>query len=399
MPGRKKLFTERLDMAQFEKYHAKTMKGLEQMLATELENLGAEKVEIVNRGVTFYGRRALMYKVNLASRLALRVLLPILEFEINNVDGLYKKVKQFEWEQFLDVKMDFAIDSVVHSRHFSNSFFASQKVKDAIVDRFRDRTSIRPSVNRENPDLLINLHISDRRVTISLDSSGGSLHKRGYRTGDFEAPLNEVLAAGMIMATGWKGETPFLDPMCGSGTLAIEAALIAADIPPGIFKKQYGFENWKDFDRELLEHVAKNLPKEREVKVPIIARDVDPEAVKITKAHVKSMDLSHLITVEELDFEASEPMEGVTIVMNPPYGERLKIEDIESLYAMVGSTMKHKFPGSDTWILSASGKAMKRVGLKPASKQVLFNGPLECSYVNYKTFKGNWKDFKTGVKP
>ena len=386
-------------MAQFEKYHAKTLKGMEQMLATELIALGAEKVEVVNRGVTFYGRRALMYKVNLASRLALRVLLPILEFEINNVEGLYRKVKQFEWEQFLDIKMDFAIDSVVHSRHFSNSFFASQKVKDAIVDRFRDRTSIRPSVNRENPDLLINLHISDRRVTISLDSSGGSLHKRGYRDGNFEAPLNEVLAAGMIMATGWRGETPFLDPMCGSGTLAIEAALIAANIPPGIFKKQYGFENWKEFDRELLEHVAQNLPKEKEVKFPIIARDVDPEAVKMTRALVKSMDLSHLITVEELDFEASEPMEGMTIVMNPPYGERLKTDDIESLYEMIGSTLKHKFPGSDTWILSSSGKAMKRVGLKPSSKQQLFNGPLECSYVNYKTFKGNWKDYKTGVKP
>ena len=386
-------------MAQFEKYHAKTFKGMEQMLATELTALGAEKVEVVNRGVTFYGRRALMYKVNLASRLALRVLLPILEFEINNVEGLYRKVKQFEWEQFLDIKMDFAIDSVVHSRHFSNSFFASQKVKDAIVDRFRDRTSIRPSVNREDPDLLINLHISDRRVTISLDSSGGSLHKRGYREGNFEAPLNEVLAAGMIMATGWHGETPFLDPMCGSGTLAIEAALIAANIPPGIFKKQYGFENWKEFDRELLEHVAQNLPQEKEVKVPIIARDVDPEAVKMTRALVKSMDLSHLITVEELDFEASEPMEEMTIVMNPPYGERLKTDNIESLYEMIGSTLKHKFPGSDTWILSSSGKAMKRVGLKPSSKQQLFNGPLECSYVNYKTFKGNWKDYKTGVKP
>ncbi len=385
-------------MEQFEKYHAKTMKGLEQMLAIELESLGAEKVEVVNRGVTFYGRRALMYKINLASRLALRVLVPVLEFEINNSEGLYRKVKQFEWEQFLDNKMTFAIDAVVHSPHFNNSFFAAQKVKDAIADRAREKTSIRPSVNRDQPDLLINLHISDRRVTLSLDSSGGSLHKRGYRSGNFEAPLNEVLAAGMIMATGWRGETPFLDPMCGSGTLAIEAALIAAEIPPGIFKEQYGFENWKEFDRELLEHVANNLPKEREVKFPIIARDVDPEAVKITNDQVKSMGLSHLITVEELDFEASEPMEGVTIVTNPPYGERLKTEDIESLYGMIGSTMKHKFPGSDTWILSSSGKAMKRVGLKPASKRPLFNGPLECSYVNYKTFKGNWKDYKTGKK-
>ncbi len=381
-------------MAQFEKYHAKTFKGLEPLLACELEGLGAEKVEVANRGVTFYGRRALMYKVNLASRLSLRVLVPVLEFEVSNTEGLYRKVKQFDWEQFLDNKMTFSIDSVVHSPHFPNGFFAAQKVKDAIVDRFREKTSLRPSVNREQPDLLINLHISDRRATLSLDSSGGSLHKRGYRSGNFEAPLNEVLAAGMIMATGWSGETPFLDPMCGSGTLAIEAALIAAEIPPGIFKKQYGFENWKEFDPELLEHVAKSLAVERVVKVPIIARDVDPQAVEITKRQVKSMELSHLIKVEQLDFEASDPMEGVTIVMNPPYGERLKKEDIESFYEMIGTTLKHKFPGSDAWILSSSGIAMKRVGLRPASRQQLFNGPLECSYVNYKTFKGNWKDYK-----
>jgi putative N6-adenine-specific DNA methylase len=354
---------------------------------------------VTNRGVTFYGRRALMYKVNLASRLALRVLVPVMEFEVSNTEALYRRVKQFEWEQFLDNRMTFSIDSVVHSPHFANSFFAAQKVKDAIVDRFREKTSLRPSVNREQPDLLINLHISDRYVTLSLDSSGGSLHKRGYRSGNFEAPLNEVLAAGMIMATGWCGETPFLDPMCGSGTLAIEAALIAAQIPPGIFKKQYGFENWKEFDRDLLEHVAKSLPGERAVKVPIIARDVDPQAIEITKRQVKNMELSHLIKVELLDFEASPPMEGITIVMNPPYGERLKKEDIESFYEMIGTTLKHKFPGSDAWILSSSGKAMKRVGLKPASRQPLFNGPLECSYVNYKTFKGNWKDYKTRAEP
>lgn len=385
-------------MDQFEKYHAKTLKGLEPLLAEELKELGAEKVVPVNRGVTFYGRRAMMYKVNLASRLALRVLVPVLEFEINNVEGLYRQVKRFEWEEFMNNKMDFAIDSVVHSRFFNNSFFAAQKVKDGIVDRFRERTSIRPSVNRENPDLLINLHISNRRVSISLDSSGASLHKRGYRQGNFEAPLNEVLAAGMIKIAGWKGDTPFLDPMCGSGTLAIEAALIAANIPPGIFKEQYGFEKWKDFDPELLEHVAKNLSEEREVKVPIIARDIDPAAVKMTMDQINSMDLSHLVSVEELDFEQSEASEGITIVTNPPYGERLKTNDIEALYGMIGSTLKHKFPGSDAWVLSSSGKAMKRVGLKPSSKQQLYNGPLECAYVNYKTFKGNYKDFKRAAK-
>jgi putative N6-adenine-specific DNA methylase len=251
-------------------------------------------------------------------------------------------------------------------------------------------------VNREHPDLLINVHISGKWVTISLDSSGGSLHRRGYRTGHgyFEAPLNEVLAAGMVMISGWDGKSTFLDPMCGSGTLAIEAALIAANIPPGIFRKQYGFENWKDFDRELMEHVARNLSDEREVGVPIIARDLDPEAVSLTRRQVKEMDLQEIITVEQGDFADINGMEGVTIIMNPPYGERMRPDDIESLYGMIGTTLKHKFPGSDSWILSSSKKALGKVGLKPASKRVLFNGALECSYVNYKTFPGNWKDHK-----
>ncbi len=382
-------------MAQSEKYHAKTLAGFEPLLAQELKTLGAESTEVVKRGVTFYGGRSMMYRVNLASRLALRVLVPIMRFEATDTDTIYRRVKRFDWSPYLDNRMTFAIDAVVYSPHFTHSQFVSLKVKDAIADRFRERTNLRPSVNREQPDLLINVHISDRWVTLSLDSSGGSLHKRGYRLGNFEAPLNEVLAAGMIMLSGWKGETPFLDPMCGSGTLAIEAALIAANIPPGIFRKHYGFENWKDFDKELMDHVARSLDPEKEVKVPILARDKDPLAVELARKQIRTMDLSRMVTVEEMDFADSQEMEGATIVMNPPYGERMKPEDIESLYSMIGTTLKHRFPGSDAWILSSSGKALKRVGLRPASKQPLLNGPLACSYVNYKTFKGNWKDYKT----
>jgi len=383
-------------MAGHEKFLAKTLKGLEPLLAEELKTLGASRTEILNRGVAFYGGRALMYRVNLASRLALRVLLPILRFEAANSNILYGRIKRFEWSRYLDNRMTFAIDPVVHSPHFKNSLFVAQKVKDAIADHFRDLTSIRPSVNREQPDLLINVHISGRWVSISLDSSGGSLHKRGYRAGqgNFEAPLNEVLAAGMVMMSGWDGKTPFLDPMCGSGTLAIEAALFAANIPPGIFRKQYGFENWKDFDRDLLEHVAQKLPGERVVQVPVIARDIDPEAVEMTHRQVKQMDLQNIIQVEEGDFAEAEVMEGITLITNPPYGERLKPDDIEALYNMIGSTLKHKFPGSEAWILSASRKALGRIGLKPSSRRVLFNGSLECSYVNYQTFRGKRKDHK-----
>ena len=383
-------------MAQPEKFHAKTLKGFESLLADELKSLGAERTEIVNRGVAFYGGRALLYRVNLASRLSIRVLLPLFRFEATDADTLYRRVKRYDWSLHLDNKMTFAIDPVVHSPYFNNSHYVSQKVKDAIADRFREQTHLRPSVNKDQPDLLINVHISGRWVTLSLDSSGGSLHKRGYRTGQFEAPLNEVLAAGMIMTTGWSGDTPFLDPMCGSGTLAIEAALIAAGIPPGIFRKQYGFENWKDFDQELMEHVVKNLPQEKEVKVPIIARDIDPEAVKLVRQQVEQMELSHLVEVEQADFADTKGAEGATIVMNPPYGERMKPGDIESLYGIIGTTLKHNYPGADAWILSSSKQAMGRVGLKPASKRMLYNGSLECSYVNYKTFKGNWKDHKSG---
>jgi putative N6-adenine-specific DNA methylase len=384
-------------MADSETYIAKTLKGLEDLLAGELKQLGAEQVEVLNRGVSFRGGHSMMYKVNLASRLALRVLVPVMHFEAADTDTLYRRIKRFDWSAYLDNRMTFAIDPVVHSPHFTNSHFVSLKVKDAIADRFRELTQLRPSVSRDRPDLLINVHIAGRQVTIALDSSGASLHKRGYRLGQFEAPLNEVLAAGMIMATGWEGTTPFLDPMCGSGTLAIEAALIATGIPPGFFRKHYGFENWKNFDRELMEHVARGLAPEKEVRVPILARDRDPEAVALTLRQLKQMDLSHVVKVETQDFAESEGMEGATIIMNPPYGERLKTEDIESLYGMIGSTLKHRFPGCDAWILSSSGSALKKVGLKPFAKRQLYNGALLCSYVNYKTFRGNLKEYKSSV--
>jgi putative N6-adenine-specific DNA methylase len=379
-----------------EKYHAKTLKGLEPLLGEELRELGAENIQILNRGVGFTGGRAIMYKVNLASRLALRVLVPVMRFEAADADTLYRRVKRFDWSQFLDNRMTFAVDPVVHSPHFKNSQFVAVRIKDAIADRFREQTHLRPSVNKENPDLLINAHVSGRWVTLSLDSSGYSLHKRGYRLGHFEAPLNEVLAAGMVRISGWRGETPFMDPMCGSGTLAIEAGLMAAGIPPGFFRKGYGFENWKDFDPELMEHVARSLAPEKDVRVAIIARDSDPAAVDLTRRQVKQMELDRIITVEELDFSQSEEMEGVTLLMNPPYGERIRPEDIEGLYTMIGSTLKHRFPGSDAWVLSSSKTGLKRVGLKPDSRRVLFNGSLECSYVNYKTFRGKRKDYKAG---
>lgn len=378
-----------------EKYHAKTLKGFEQLLADELKTLGAEGVEIGNRGVSFSGGRALLYRVNLASRLSLRVLVPVLKFEAPDMEALYRKVKKYDWSVHLNNKMTFAVDPVVHSTHFRNSQYVALKVKDAIADQFRQRTSLRPSVDKIRPDLLINVHVSGRSVTLSLDSSGGSLHRRGYRTERFDAPLNEVLAAGMILLTGWNGNTPFMDPMCGSGTLAIEAALIASGIPPGIFRKRFGFEGWPDFDLSLMENVARQLPEPREIKVPIVARDIDPAAVSLTRKQLKNMELDRYVKVEQSDFaQVSGEHEGITLVMNPPYGERMKHEDLTNLYAMIGSTLKHHFPGSDAWILSSSAEALGKVGLKPSRKITLYNGSIQCSYLHYQTFRGKLKGFK-----
>lgn len=383
-------------MAIHEKFLAKTLKGLEPLLDKELKELGAERTRVVNRGVEFWGGRSLMYKVNLASRLALRVLVPIHHMEVTDAEMLYSKVKRFDWSMYLDNRMTFAIDPVIHSPHFRNSQFAALRVKDAIADRFRDKTSLRPSVRRKDPDLLINLHISGSKATLSLDSSGGSLHKRGYRLAPFEAPLNEVLAAGMVMMTGWKGQVPLMDPMCGSGTLVIEAAMIAAGIPPGIFRTGYGFENWKEFDRELLEQVIGNLGKEHEVAVPILARDADPVAVDLTRRQLERMELSHLVSVEVGDFfESEEAGREMVLIMNPPYGERMDPGHLEETYKRIGSTLKHRFPDSNAWILTSNRKALTQVGLKPSEKRILYNGSLECSFVRFETFKGTWKDHKT----
>jgi len=378
-----------------EQYHAKTLKGLEPWLAAELESLGATGVKAVNRGVNFSGGRSMLYKVNVGSRLALRVLLPITSFRVTDERSLYRGIQKINWSEYLDNKMDFAVDAVVFSRIFKNSHFVSLKVKDAIADQFRDRTGLRPSVNIKEPDLLINVHVAENDVTVSLDSSGGSLHKRGYRTRNYEAPLSEVLAAGMVMISGWKGERPLIDPMCGSGTIAIEAAMIAAGIPPGLFRKQYGFEKWKDFDPELMRSVLETLPRESGPGAQIIATDINPEAIRVTRQHIRNTELEDYVKVGIRDFEKYEPWEKpATLIMNPPYGERMDVANLTGIYSMIGSTLKHKFPGSDAWLLSSNRMAIKHIGLKPESKMILYNGAIECQYLNYKTFSGTFSDHK-----
>ncbi|MDA3822033.1 MAG: THUMP domain-containing protein [Bacteroidales bacterium] len=377
-------------------FHAKTYKGLENLLAEELVEIGASDVVVVNRGVDFKGSIAMMYKANLYLRTALRVLMPIAKFKALDEEILYKKIKAIDWSEYMTYKNSFVIDAVTFSSVFRNNHYVEQKVKDAIVDQFREKTSLRPSVNVKNAEIRINIHINQTFFTVSLDSSGDSLHKRGYRKEMHAASLSEVLAAGMVLLTGWKGETPLINPMCGSGTIAIEAAMIAANIYPGITGRGYSFQYWPDFDELLFGRLLEGMPEPLELKYPILASDIDGEAIRITKANVRGIGLDKEIEIKQMDFTKSEEvLEGATIIMNPPYGERLEVENIDELYSGIGSSLKHKYPGSKAWIFSANMGALKFIGLKPDKKLTLFNSGLECRYQKYSLFSGTRKSFIT----
>lgn len=377
-------------------FHAKTLKGLENTLAEELRLLGADNIEPVNRGVNFTGGRALLYKANYCLRTALRILMPISRFTAHNEQRLYTNISRIDWSQYLTVKKSFVIDAVVFSKVYTNSLYVEQKIKDAIVDQFREKSSLRPPVNTKSPDVRINVHVNETSFLVSLDSSGDSLHKRGYKTQSHLASLNEVLAAGMVLLTDWRGEIPFIDPMSGSGTIAIEAALIAGNIPPGVFRKRFAFEDWLDYDSALYEMVLDNLPPTKEINVPIVASDIDPDAIQMIKANVRSVKLEDIITINKIDFmEYPEQSEKSVVIMNPPYGERLVVADIESLYGDIGTTLKHKFGGSKAWVFTSNFQALKHVGLKPDKKITLYNASLECKYVKYSMFKGKLKEHKS----
>ncbi len=383
-------------MGSTETFHAKTLKGLENVLAEELRILGADNIDPVNRGVNFTGGRALLYKANFCLRTALRILMPISRFSAHNEQRLYTNISRIDWSQYLTVKKSFVIDAVVFSKVFTHSLYVEQKIKDAIVDQFREKSSLRPPVNTKNPDVRINVHVNETSFLVSLDSSGDSLHKRGYKTQSHLASINEVLAAGMVLLTDWHGEKPFIDPMSGSGTIAIEAALIAGNIPPGVFRKRFAFEDWLDFDQTLYERVLENIPATREINVPILASDVDPEAIQMIRANVRSAKLEDVITISKIDFrEYPEQLDNALVIMNPPYGERLVVSDIEALYGDIGTTLKHKFGGSKAWLFTSNLEALKHVGLKPDKKITLHNASLECKYVKYSLFKGKLKEHKS----
>ncbi len=381
-------------MTEFEMI-AKTFQGLEEILAKELTNLGANNICIGNRMVSFKGDKALMYKANFNLRTALRILKPFLHFKADDADQVYEICKKVEWDKYMDLSDSFAVDAVVNSEDFRHSKFVAYRVKDAIADWFRDKYGKRPNVSVANPDLTFHIHISHDDCSLSLDSSGESLHKRGYKMAATEAPINEVLAAGMVLMSGWDGKCDFVDPMCGSGTIAIEAALIALNMAPGLFRTSYAFEKWKDFDRDLFEAIYNDDSQERPFEHSIIARDKDPKAINIAKANAKAAGLQDYIKFDVADFKDFEAIsEPAVMITNPPYGERLNDEHLLELYAMIGERLKHAFKGGQAWIISYHFECFDKIGLKPSAKIPLFNGQLPCELRKYEIFDGRYNDFR-----
>ena len=375
---------------------AKTFMGLEPVLAKELTALGANNVQIGRRMVSFTGDKEMMYRANFQLHTAIRILKPICHFKAASADDVYNEVQKIDWSQYIEKGKTFSVDSVVYSEEFRNSRFVTYKVKDAIVDQFREKTGTRPNISVANPDIRLNIHIAEDKATLSLDSSGESLHRRGYRQESVEAPLNEVLAAGMILMSGWNGDTDFIDPMCGSGTLLIEAALIAHNMSPGIFRKEFAFERWSDFDQDLFDSIYNDESQEREFKHHIYGYDVDIKAVNTARLNVRAAGLTNDITVEEADFkDFKKPAEKSIIITNPPYGERISTPNLLATYKMIGERLKHEFMGNEAWVLSYRQECFEQIGLKPSIKIPVYNGSLECEFRKYSIFDGKMRDFRS----
>jgi len=373
---------------------AKTLFGLEEILEKELIEFGAKETNILNRAVEFQGDQALLYRANLCSRLALRLLVMVDSFQAHNERHLYGKIQHMDWSKYISGKQTFAIDCTAYGERFRHSKYAALTVKDAIVDQFREKTGRRPSIDTNEPDVKINVHISDIHVDVSLDSSGDSLEKRGYRLEAMEAPISEVLAAAMITLSGWNRRTPLFDPMCGSGTIVIEAAMMAANKAPGL-DRSFGFERWSDFNAELLENLKQELVQnETKPQVEILGRDRHRRAMAIAERNARRAGVDRYVTIEAGDFMKKEPpFEQGWIIMNPPYGERLNEDDeMQAFYHEVGFKLKHEYAGYTAWIISSNNKALKRIGLKPDTRIQLYNGALECRYNGYTLFAGKRQD-------
>ena len=376
-------------MADFFPILVKTFSGLEPVLAEELEQLGGKNLRIGRRAVRCEGDLSLVYSINLQARTALRVLLPIHQFSAQHEQQLYRGIQQIDWRKFIGVNQTLAVDGVVRSSFFRHSHYVALKTKDAIADQFRKHMGRRPSVNTDNPHVRVHVHIDRREVSVSLDSSGSSLHLRGYRKLQGQAPLNEVLAAGMVLLSGWDGKDTFIDPMCGSGSLLLEAAMLAGNRSPGM-RRSFGFERWKDFQPDLWKDIRSAAKASvRPVEGLIIGRDHDRNVLRKTRENLSWAGLLEEISVESGDFlEAPAPETPGMLIMNPPYGERMGKEDIEGFYQQMGDRLKQEYPGYQACILSSNASAMKRIGLRAEKKHILFNGSLECRYHRYRLYQG-----------
>ena len=372
---------------------AKTYYGLEVILAEELERLGAKNIRPLNRAVGFTGDKQLLYKANYCLRTALKILVPLTTAFITDESALYNFIRKVQWENYFTVRSTFAVEAVVKSTVFRHSHYVEQKVKDAVADRFREHFSIRPSVDTKDPDVRIHINIMDNSARLSLDSSGDALFKRGYRVGRGPAPLNEVLAAGIIKKTGWEGKLPLIDFMCGSGTIVIEAAMAALGLPPGVVGRKYGFQQWKDYDPKLFNDITSPFNRRGGGdKFRIYASDISSRAVNTARINAKRAGIEDNIEFTIGSFEQSIPIcDKMLILVNPPYGERLKQDNINDLYARLGNKLKRDFTGSEAWIFSGNKEALKYIGLHPAQRSTLFNGQLECKLQQYILYKGSKK--------
>ena len=374
---------------------AKTFQGLEEVLAQELIELGANDVQIGRRMVSFSGDQEMMYRANFCLRTAVRVLKPISHFRARNADDVYKAVKEIEWNEFLDLDTSFVVDTTVYSTEFRNSKFVAYKVKDAIVDYFMEREGKRPNISVSNPDLRLNIHIAEESCTLSLDSSGESLHLRGYRTATVDAPINEVLAAPLIKMSGWQFDCDLIDPFCGSGTILVEAALMARNIYPGVFRRKFGFENWKDFNPELLSSIFDDDSNERTFEHRIIGADINLRAVEAAQANAKAAGVADLITVEQREIRNfTHPESPALLITNPPYGERLRPEDLSDIYRTLGEKLKREFQGGEAWVISSREELFDSMRLRPSFKVPLQNGSLDCELRKYVTFEGKLDNFR-----
>lgn len=370
---------------------AKTMFGLEDILAEELTKLGAQKVKVMNRAVSFKGDQGFMYKANLNLRTALRILKPIAHFQAHNEKELYLNLCQINWTKIFDLNSTFSTHATTHSEVFTHSKYTSLIMKDAIADSFRKKFDKRPNVDPEMPDVTINLHIAKHTCTVSLDSSGDSLHKRGYKTNAVTAPINEVLAAGLILLSDWNKISNFHDPMCGSGTLLIEAALIAHNIPANIFRKRFGFEGWKDFNKDLWEKIKEvSLDKEIDYDGKITGGDNFQKAIRISRENIDNALMYDDIKVKNLDFFETNIDPGTFVLFNPPYGERIDL-GVTDFYEKIGTSLKNNYKDCIVWIISSDIENMKFIGLRPARKIKVLNGKLDCTFRKFEIYEGSKK--------